>query len=468
MPPKTFLQRISGSAHALAGDTLTFYQECERTSGIVRTHCWGLPVFIVTDPMLIEDIFIRKRDCFVKSAGLRANRRAFGRGLLTSDGTLWQRQRQIMQPAFRASNLDNYWPWLDAAMQRVLASWGKFGTRDIHSEMTDLCFEVLAMPLFGEDMSEVRPLVTAAAATLHDFHQSFSRGVAVGGLAVSAMRAVSTLLGRPDFFFDPSLLPTKYAKRLRLAVARLDRFVYEFIDRRLGGPLRQDLTSLLLSGRDANGAPLSRHQIRDEIVTMFFAGHETGAASISWTLYLLAKHQDIAARLASEPEGSPFVHKVLHESLRLFPPAYRVSRTVLKSCQLGWMDVPAGAEIVIPQWAVHRSPRNFEEPGAFRPNRWTPDLMKKLPKFAYFPFGGGSRICIGNHFGLHEGVRVVSEITRRFELQLVEGSEAVPVLGITLLPREGSLRMRFRRRKTAGVPLSGIDEFGISLSRNFM
>ena len=284
-----------------------------------------------------------KDDYFVKSAGLRANRRAFGRGLLTSDGTLWQRQRQIMQPAFRVSNLDNYWPWLDAAMQRVLASWGKFGTRDIHSEMTDLCFEVLAMPLFGEDMSEVRALVIEAAAALHDFHQSFSRGVAVGGLAVSAMRAMSTLLGRPDFFFDPSLLPTKYAKQLRLAVAWRDRFVYEFIDRRAGGPLRQDLTSLLLSARDANGASLSHHQIRDEIVTMFFAGHETGAASISWTLYLLAKHPDIAARLASEPEGSPFIHKVLHESLRLFPPAYRVSRTVLKSCQLGWMVVPGGS-----------------------------------------------------------------------------------------------------------------------------
>ena len=448
---KTLLRQLSGSAYALAGDTIAFYQQCERSSGIVRTHCWGLPVFIVTDPFLIEEVFIRQKECFVKSAGLRANRRAFGLGLLTSDGALWQRQRQIMQPAFRVSKLDNYWPWLDTAMERVLAGWGQSGICDIYSEMTDLCFEVLAVPLFGEDMSEVRPLIVEAAAALHDFHQSFSHGVAVGGLAVTAMRAVATFLGRPDFFFDPSLLPTKYAKRLRTAIAGLDRFVYTLIDRRMAEPPGDNLMSMLISARDASGASLPRQQIRDEIVTMFFAGHETGAASISWALYLLAKHPDVAARLAVEPEGGPLAHQVLHESLRLYPPAYRVSRTVIRSCELGSMLVPAGAELVIPQFAVHRSARYFDEPDAFRPERWTPELMKNLPKFAYFPFGGGQRICIGNHFGLHEGVRIVSEITRRFKLRLAEGSEAAPVLGITLLPREGSLWMGFRRRNTAGL-----------------
>jgi cytochrome P450 len=120
---KILLRQLSGSAYALAGDTIAFYRQCERSSGIVRTHCWGLPVFIVTDPFLIEEVFIRQKECFVKSAGLRANRRAFGLGLLTSDGALWQRQRQIMQPAFRVSKLDNYWPWLDTAMERVLAGW---------------------------------------------------------------------------------------------------------------------------------------------------------------------------------------------------------------------------------------------------------------------------------------------------------------------------------------------------------
>jgi len=447
----TLVRRLSGSAHALAGDTLAFYQECERAGGIVRTHVWGLPVFIVTDPALIEEIFIRKKACFMKSAGLRASRRAFGLGLLTSDGELWRHQRQIMQPAFRVSNLEMYWPWVQAAMERVLGSWGEAGVRDIHRDMTDLCFEVLAIPLFGEDMAGVRPHVIEAAAALHAFHEGFSKWAAVAGILVAGMRAVSTRLGRPDFVFDPSRLPTEFARRLQAAMAGLDKFVFELIERRRAEPLRDDLVSVLLAARDETGAPLSRQQIRDEIVTMFFAGHETGAASISWTLYLLAKHPDVARALAAEPEGGPLAHQVIHESLRLFPPAYRVGRTAIESCRLGFTDVPAGAEIMIPQWAVQRSSRYFDHPDDFHPERWTPEFMKQLPKFAYFPFGGGPRICIGNHFGLHEGVQVVGEINRRFELRLAPGTQAVPELGITLLPREGTLRLEFRRRERSAA-----------------
>ena len=223
-------------------------------------------------------------------------------------------------------------------------------------------------------------------------------------------------------------------------------------------PPRDDLTSLLLSAKDASGAAIPRQQIRDEIVTMFFAGHETGAASISWTLYLLARHPDVATRLATEPAGGPLAHQVLRESLRLYPPAYRVSRTVVRNCHLGSTNIPAGAEVVIPQWAVHRSPRHWAEPNAFQPERWTPEMTKQLPKYAYFPFGGGQRICIGNHFGLHESVRVVTEITRRFELRLAAASQAAPVLGVTLLPREGSLRMEFRRRKAGDASMTRFPE----------
>jgi cytochrome P450 len=445
---KSLLRHLSGSAYALAGDTLVFYEQCERENGVVRSHCWGLPFFVVTDPLVIEDLFIHKKDCFVKSAGLRANRRAFGQSLLTSDGALWQRQRQIMQPAFRPTKLGAYWPALEATMHGVLTGWGSAGAVDVHKEMTDLCFEALAVPLFGEDMTAVRPLVVEAAAALHDFHQSFSREVAIGGLAVAAIRGIATLLGHPDFFFDPSWLPTKYAKRFRQALDRLDDFVYAFIERRASEPARDDLMSMLLTAKDESGAPLSRRQIRDEIVTMFFAGHETGAASISWTLYLLARHPDVARRLAAAPAGGSYVHQVVHESMRLFPPAYRVSRTVIRSCELGAMKVPRGAEVVIPQWAVHRSPRLFREPNAFQPERWTAELTKKLPKFAYFPFGGGQRVCIGNHFGLQESLRVVWEVNRRFEMRLAKGAKADPVLGVTLLPREGSLRIEYRRRRS--------------------
>src|SRR5262249_13931203 len=177
-------------------------------------------------------------------------------------------------------------------------------------------------------------------------------------------------------------------------------------------------------------------------------GRETGGASVRWTLHLLGRHPGVARRLASNSCSSRYAHQVLQESLRLFPPAYRVSRTVVKPCQLGPMRVPAGAEVVIPQWAVHRSSRYFSEPKAFQPERWTPLFTRALPRFAYFPFGGGQRICLGGHFGFEESLRVVSEINRRYDLRLARGSAPDPVLGITLLPRPGSLILEFRRRST--------------------
>jgi len=233
---------------------------------------------------------------------------------------------------------------------------------------------------------------------------------------------------------------------MRAAMAGLDNIVFEFIERRSAEPPREDLVSVLLAARDETGAPLSRQQIRDEIVTMFFAGHETSAAAISWTLFLLAGHPEVARALAAEPEGGMLPDQVIQEALRLYPPVYRVGRTVIESCRLGSEEFPAGAEVTIPLWAVQRSPRYFDHPSEFRPMRWTLDFMKSLPKFAYFPFGGGPRICIGNHFGFHEAVQVVTEINRRYELRLAPGTSAMPELGITLLPREGSLRLEYQRR----------------------
>jgi cytochrome P450 len=446
MAAESLMRKLGGAAHALAGDTLAFYEECERTGGLVRTHVWGLPYFVVTDPEIIQQIFISKQACFVKPAGLRANRRAFGLGLLTSDGELWRQQRAILQPAFRPSHLEAYWPWVQAALERVLGSWGESGVRDIQADMTDLCFDVLGVPLFGEDLAALHPRVTEATAALHAFHDGFSKWAILAGVLAVGMRGISTRLGRPDFVFDPSRLPTAFARRLCAAMDELDKFVYDFIDRRRAEPPREDMISVLLFARNQSGAPLSRQQIRDEVVTMFFAGHETGAAAISWTLFLLAGHPEVARSLAAEPEGGALNQQVIHEALRLFPPVYRVGRTAIKSCRLGFEDVPAGAEITIPQWAVQRSPRYFDEPLAFRPERWTPEFMKQLPKFAYFPFGGGPRVCIGNLFGFHESMQVAREINRRYELRLAPGTKAVPQQGITLMPPEGALRLEYQRR----------------------
>src|SRR3989454_2022039 len=443
---------FSGSAYALRSNTLNFYSECERTAGLVKTHLYGLPIYVATDPMIIEDVLVRKHRCFVKSAGLRATQRGFGQGLLTSDRELWRQQRRIMQPAFQTRRVEQYRESMERATDRLLTSIGPGGERNIHRDMTDLCFEALASCLFGDDVMAGRELIAQAADALHGFHEHYSKWIgSLGGVLFALIRATSTAFGRPDFVIDPSCLPTAYARKFREAMDALDGFVEKVIRRRRSLPRQNDLLGLLLAATDDSGRPLTHQQIRDEVVTMFFAGHETGAAVLTWTLYLVARHPELATKLAKHIETGDegeLIDQVLREAMRLYPPAYRISRTVVETCELGGMEVRAGGELVIPQWAVHRSPRYYKDPERFWPERWTEEFTAKLPKFAYFPFGGGPRTCIGNTFGLIESKFVLTSLLRRFEIAtagedpppLQAGGEPPPkkkLLEIEACKREG-------------------------------
>lgn len=446
------LEWLWGGALGLRRDVLAYYRHCEAQGGFVRTHVWRLPLCVVTAPDLIEDVLVRKQRCFIKSGALRSTQLAFGQGLLTSDRELWRRQRRTIQPAFHSQRIERYRALMKAATRRLVESFGDGGVRNIHHDMTELCFEVLARSLFGEEMTEARPLVAAAAEALHAFHHMHAQWIgAFGGLAFAGVRAVSTALGRPDFVADPTLLPTPYGRQFRQAVAALDGYVARLIQRRRGETPGEDFLSLLLTSQDQAGAPLDDRQIRDEVVTMFLAGHETAAASLTWALYLLATHPLAAERVACAMEsddetGRAVLDQVMREGLRLYPPAYRISRTAVETCDIGGFLVKAGTEVMIPQWAVHRSARFFPEPDAFRPERWTAEFTARLPKFAYFPFGGGSRTCIGNAFAEVEGHEVLGTICRRFELRVPAGADIAPFLGVTLLPLGNRLPLDIRRR----------------------
>jgi len=439
-----------GGALRLRQDVLAFYRQCEQRGGFVRTHVWRLPLCVVSAPELIEDVLVKNQRCFVKSGALRSNQLAFGQGLLTSDHELWRRQRRAIQPAFHAQRLRRYGEEMRAATLRMLASYRAREVRNIHQDMTDLCFEVLARSLFGEDLPEARHLVAATAEALHEFHHLYAQWIgAFGGLAFAAVRAVTTAFGRPDFVAEPTILPTPYARRFRAAVAALDRFVAALVARRRRTRGGDDFLSLLVGATDAAGQPLSDRQVRDEVVTMFLAGHETGAASLSWALYLLAQHPAVARRLGEQlaaDGGTTLLDQVMREGLRLYPPAYRISRTAVQACTVGPFAIRPGDEILIPQWAVHRSARHFSEPDAFRPERWTPEFTARLPRFAYFPFGGGPRTCIGNGFAELEGRIVLGEICRRFELGVPATSEVAPYLGVTLQPRNNRLDLEVSLR----------------------
>jgi cytochrome P450 len=440
---------LSGSAFALGSNTLEFYADCERRGGLVKTHVWRLPVYVVTDPRLIEDVLVRKHRSFMKSAGLRATQRGFGHGLLTSDGKLWRQQRRIMQPAFQAHRIERYQTAMEQATERLMASFGNGGERNIHRDMTDLCFEALTLSLFGQNMMQVRDLVAEAADALHGFHENYSQWIgSLGGLVFTLLRTVSTALGRPDFVIDPTILPTSYSRRFRNAVAALDRVVVTLIRERRRQPSTDDLLGLLVSASDETGQPLTERQIRDEVVTMFFAGHETGAAALSWAFYLLASHpecSDKAIRECEAGDGGAFIDQIMREAMRLYPPAYRISRTVIETCKLGDVEIKAGAELVIPQWAIHRSSRYYVDPEVFRPERWSSDLMATLPHFAYLPFGGGPRTCIGNTFGMAENRFVVSQILRHFKFEAPVHEPGFD-LGVTLLPKNNTLNLNLTRR----------------------
>lgn len=441
---------LHGSALEARRDILGFYRRCEEESGVVRTHIWRLPIYVVTDPERVEEVLVRKRQCFIKSVGLRSTRLAFGQGLLTSDQELWVRQRRTVQAAFHARQLELYRRSMEEACQRLIDTFQDGEIRNIHHDMTELCFEVLARSLFGEELPEAHALVAATAEALHAFHHLFSQWVgAAGGLAFAGVRAIATALGRPDFVVEPTLLPTPYARRFRRAVQSLDAFVAALIERRRANPRGGDFLSLLLSAHDEKGLPLDDRQIRDEIVTMFLAGHETAASSLSWTLYLLARHPEVARSLALQLDhggGDELLEQVTREGLRLYPPAYRISRTSVTRCRIGDHEVEPGAEIMIPQWAIQRSARWFDAPDEFRPERWTPGFVETLPHFAYFPFGGGARTCIGNSFAHLEASVVLAAICSRFTLRVPSGFEAEPFLGVTLLPKDNRLLIEVRPR----------------------
>jgi cytochrome P450 len=413
-------------------------------------------VLIVTAPELVEEVLIRKQPCFIKSVGLRSTRLAFGQGLLTSDRELWRRQRRTLQAAFHARQLALYRASMEEACQRLLDTFRDGETRNIHHDMTELCFEVLTRSLFGEELPEARALVGATAEALHAFHHLFSQWVgAAGGLAFASVRAIATALGRPDFVVEPTLLPTSYARRFRRAVRELDGFVAVLVERRRGKPRGGDFLSLLLSARDEGHLPLDDRQIRDEIVTMFLAGHETSASALSWTLHLLAGHPEVARALAlqlDQGDGTELLDQVTREGLRLYPPAYRISRTTVARCWIGEHEVRPGTEIMIPQWAIQRSERWFEAPDEFRPRRWTRTFLETLPRFAYFPFGGGSRTCIGNSFAHLEASVVLGAICRRFTLAPPPGFEAEPFLGVTLQPKDNRLLLEVRNRTRPHAP----------------
>ena len=431
-PGPPLVSLLGGHLDRFRTGRLDFFAETSRAYGdVVKVRFGHRRVYLVSHPDLIEEIVVAKNHNFIKHFALRLNPLVLGKGLLTSEGDFWLRQRRLAQPAFTRNRIAAYGPAMVAAAQRVVASWRPGQKRDIMVEMMRLTLEIAAKTLFD---AEVGGEAAAVVEALNVLQQQF-------------LTRFNSLIPAPIW------LPTPANLRQRRAVRRLDEIVYGFIrQRRAQNVVKNDLLTILLHARDEDdGTRMTDRQVRDEAMTIFLAGHETTALVLAWSWYLLARNPQAEETLAAEwrdllggraptVEDWPrlrYTDKVVLESMRLYPPAYVIGREALADCTIGGYHVPRGTTLLMSQWVVQRDPRFFDDPEAFRPERWTDAFQKALPKFAYFPFGGGPRLCIGNTFALMEMALVLPTIGQPFRFALEPGAIVKPQAFFTLRPSPG-------------------------------
>ena len=419
---------------------LDFFTNLARTYGDVSTYRMaGEQLFLVNDPRLVRDILVTHNRNFTKSRGLERSKRLLGQGLLTSEGAMHLRQRRLMQPAFHRDRISGFGDLMVGYADRMRNSWTDGATLDVSREMNRLTLSIVGKTLFDVDVEQQAAAVgDALTAVMESFWMM--------------MLPFSELLER---------LPVPKLRRARMARARLDAIIYGMIaDRRASGRDHGDLLSMLLTAQDEDeGGGMTDQQVRDEAMTIFLAGHETTANALMWMWYLLSSAPEVEATLHAEVDrvlqgrlpglgdlaSLQYVERVVTEAMRLYPPAWIIGRRAIDDYQLGDYVAPARSILVMSPYLMQRDPRFYTDPGRFDPDRWTPEFRAALPKFAYFPFGGGPRQCIGESFAWMELILLTATISQQWRLRLVPGHPVVPQPLITLRAKHG-MRMTVEKR----------------------
>jgi cytochrome P450 len=388
-------------------------------------------IVFANHPDLVEEVLVNQNRKFIKHYRLRQTERTLGRGLLTSEGDFWRGQRKLAQPAFHRERITAYARFMVDYTERMLETWADGQVRDVQDDMMRLTLEIVAKTLFDAEIGGATAAASAAMETL--------------------MRCFIARTG--SLMAPPHWVPTPLNLRVERAIRQLERILVAIIaDRRRSGEDRGDLLSMLLHAQDEDsGRRMTDQQLRDEVMTLFMAGHETTANTLAWTWFLLSEHPDAAAKLHAELDsvlgGRPpavadlprlkYTESVVNETLRVYPTVWVVGRESLDPVELGGYTIPAGTTVFLPQWVVHRDGRWFDDPEDFRPERWANGLMQRIHRYAYFPFGGGPRICIGNNFALMEAVLILATIAQRYRLRLAADANIVPLPTMTLRPAHG-------------------------------
>jgi cytochrome P450 len=440
-PPGPKGQLIGGNFRPFRRDALSYLQQATKDYGDIVYFRFGPQhVYFLNHPDHIKDVLVTHHQSFMKGRALQRSKRLLGEGLLTSEGDFHRRQRRLAQPAFHRGRIASYGGVMTEMAARTTSRWHDGETLDISQEMMRLTLAIVGKTLFDADVEREADEIGAAL-------------TAVMELFDMLLMPFSELLEK---------LPLPHVRRFKRAKERLDTTIYRIIEeRRRSKEDRGDLLSMLLSARDeeGDGGGMSDLQVRDEVMTLFLAGHETTSNALTWTWYLLSEHAEVEEKLHAELdavlEGRPpafedvarlrYTEMVLAEAMRLYPPAWAIGRLALKEYEVGGYTVPAKSLVLLSQYVTQRDARFFPEPARFDPERWTPEAKEARPQFSYFPFGGGPRRCIGEGFAWMEGILLTAALAQHWRMRLVPDHRVETNAVITLRPKYG-MRMTLEKQ----------------------
>ncbi|MFN9918250.1 MAG: cytochrome P450 [Acidobacteriota bacterium] len=422
-------------------DPVGFFREMADSQGPLARIKFGPQVFyLLNDPGRIEEALVRKASSFEKFPRIDRTRGLFGEGLLTSEEPLHLRQRRLAQPAFHREKLAGYASEMVEATERLTGGWQEGMTVDAAHEMGVLALDIVSRTLFSTQTNEQTEQISASLNTV------------IETLNHLVMPWGNLLVG----------MPTPVRRRYRRALDTLDAIIYGLIEERRRAPgVADDLLGMLMNARDSEtGEGMPNLQLRDELMTMFVAGHDTTANALAWTLHLLSLHPEQRELLEREVDWVlgkrpataedvgrlPFTSAVFRESLRMYPPVWILGRRALAPVELSGLRLERGAVLLVSMAVLHRRPELFADPERFDPLRPPPEH-----RFAYLPFGAGARLCIGERFAWMEGVLCLATMAQRWRLEREEGGAVEAQALLTLRPRNGLALTPRRRRRQGGV-----------------
>jgi len=422
---------LLGNMGAYNADPLAFMASTAREYGdFVPLRLGPIRGVLISDPKAIESVLVEHPKSFHKSRGIHRLSSLLGNGIFISEGDYWLSHRRLMQPAFNKASVDRYAEVMVRRTKAALDRWSGLERIDIVIEARHLALEIAAETLFGNDITEteavqIREDIEVAGTHLQTRVSSFK-------------------------MFVPDWVPTPGNRRMNAAIARLDRTVYRIIEESRAHPRDQtDLLALLLAASESGDTKLSDRELRDEIVTLLLAGHETTALTLAWALFEVARHPDVDTQLNQEVlsvlgkdrspthadlPNMPVTLNVVDETLRLYPAGYLTARECIEDVEISGHRISKGTLVLMSQWEQQRDPQVFDDPDEFKPDRWTGGLRKELARGDFFPFGMGPRMCIGGSFANLELMVTIPMIRQRYRLTPTSSEQPRPVPIITLNP----------------------------------